>query len=152
VLVFTSGDLPADLVRDAVRRAADRCEAGRGTGAGPRSGRARQPAAWPQGGDHHCHFPAAVGYLLLSHPGSRDFIVVALAARTPDMSGYCAAAPGHEWHGPYHEAHYGFPIGDDDMLFERLILEINQAGLSWLTILKRQDAFRKAFRDFKIEK
>jgi DNA-3-methyladenine glycosylase I len=68
------------------------------------------------------------------------------------MSSYCDFAPGHEWHGPYHEAHYGFPIGDDDQLFERLILEINQAGLSWLTILKRQEAFRKAFRDFRIEK
>ena len=68
------------------------------------------------------------------------------------MSGYCDVAPGHEWHGPYHEAHYGFPIADDDELFERLILEINQAGLSWLTILKRQDAFRKAFRDFRIDK
>jgi DNA-3-methyladenine glycosylase I len=65
---------------------------------------------------------------------------------------YCDVAPGHEWHGPYHESHYGFPIADDDELFERLILEINQAGLSWLTILKRQEAFRKAFRDFKVEK
>ena len=68
------------------------------------------------------------------------------------MSTYCDVAPGHEWHGPYHQGHYGFPIADDDELFERLILEINQAGLSWLTILKRQDAFRKAFREFKIEK
>ena len=68
------------------------------------------------------------------------------------MSTYCNVAPGHEWHGPYHESHYGFPIADDNELFERLILEINQAGLSWLTILKRQDAFRKAFRDFRIEK
>lgn len=68
------------------------------------------------------------------------------------MSGYCRVAPGHEWHGPYHEAHYGFPIADDDQLFERLILEINQAGLSWLTILKRQEAFRKAFRDFRIDR
>jgi DNA-3-methyladenine glycosylase I len=68
------------------------------------------------------------------------------------MSTYCAVAPGHEWHGPYHESQYGFPIADDDLLFERLILEINQAGLSWLTILKRQDAFRKAFRDFRIDR
>ncbi|HEU4825927.1 MAG TPA: DNA-3-methyladenine glycosylase I [Dongiaceae bacterium] len=68
------------------------------------------------------------------------------------MSTYCAVAPGHEWHGPYHESQYGFPIADDDLLFERLILEINQAGLSWLTILKRQDAFRQAFRDFRIDK
>jgi len=65
---------------------------------------------------------------------------------------YCDIAPGHEWHGPYHESHYGFPIADDDELFERLILEINQAGLSWLTILKRQASFRQAFRDFQIEK
>lgn len=66
------------------------------------------------------------------------------------MSAYCDIAPGHEWHGPYHESHYGYPISDDDLLFERLILEINQAGLSWLTILKRQDAFRRAFRGFEI--
>lgn len=66
------------------------------------------------------------------------------------MSLYCDIAPGHEWHGPYHAHHYGFPIADDDQLFERLILEINQAGLSWLTILKRQDAFRTAFRGFEI--
>jgi DNA-3-methyladenine glycosylase I len=51
------------------------------------------------------------------------------------MSTYCDVAPGHEWHGPYHQGPYGFPIADDDQLFERLILEINQAGLSWLTIL-----------------
>lgn len=68
------------------------------------------------------------------------------------MSGYCKVAPGHEWHGPYHERHYGFPILDDDELFERLILEINQAGLSWLTILKKQDSFRAAYHGFKIAK
>lgn len=68
------------------------------------------------------------------------------------MSTYCEVAPGHEWHGPYHAQHYGFPIAEDDELFERLILEINQAGLSWLTILKRQAAFREAFRGFEIER
>ena len=68
------------------------------------------------------------------------------------MSGYCRIAPGHEWHGPYHAEHYGFPIADDDQLFERLILEINQAGLSWLTILKKQQAFRDAYHDFSIAK
>jgi DNA-3-methyladenine glycosylase I len=68
------------------------------------------------------------------------------------MSNYCAVAPGHEWHGPYHEKHYGFPIEDDDQLFERLVLEINQAGLSWLTILKKQDAFRQAYHNFSIAK
>jgi DNA-3-methyladenine glycosylase I len=61
---------------------------------------------------------------------------------------YCDVAPGHPWHGPYHDTEYGFPLTDDAELFERLILEINQAGLSWLTILKKRDAFRKAYRGF----
>ena len=46
------------------------------------------------------------------------------------MSSYCDIAPGHEWHGPYHDREYGVPLRKDDELFERLILEINQAGLS----------------------
>jgi len=67
------------------------------------------------------------------------------------MSSYCDFARGHPFHGPYHDQEYGFPIADDDRLFERLVLEINQAGLSWLTILKKKDAFRAAFRGFEIE-
>ncbi len=65
---------------------------------------------------------------------------------------YCDFAPGHEWHGPYHEREYGFPLKDDAALFERLVLEINQAGLSWLTILKKRDAFRQAYDDFDPER
>jgi DNA-3-methyladenine glycosylase I len=61
---------------------------------------------------------------------------------------YCTIAPGHEWHGPYHEREYGFPLSTDAELFERLVLEINQAGLSWLTILKKRDAFRRAYQGF----
>jgi DNA-3-methyladenine glycosylase I len=61
---------------------------------------------------------------------------------------YCDAAPGHEWHGPYHNREYGFPLEDDAALFERLMLEINQAGLSWLTILKKREAFRRAYGGF----
>jgi DNA-3-methyladenine glycosylase I len=64
------------------------------------------------------------------------------------MSIYCDVAPGHEWHGPYHDAEYGFPLTRDDELFERLVLEINQAGLSWLTILKKREAFHTAYRGF----
>jgi DNA-3-methyladenine glycosylase I len=64
------------------------------------------------------------------------------------MTTYCDAAPGHEWHGPYHEREYGFPLDTDAELFERLILEINQAGLSWLTILKKREAFRRAYDGF----
>lgn len=52
----------------------------------------------------------------------------------------------------YHDTAYGFPIEDDNELFERLILEINQAGLSWTTILNKQQNFRKAFHGFDIKK
>ncbi len=64
---------------------------------------------------------------------------------------YCDAAVGHPFHGPYHDTEYGFPLHDDDALFERLGLEINQAGLSWLTILKKRDSFRRAYGGFQLE-
>lgn len=67
------------------------------------------------------------------------------------MSSYCAVAPGHPFHGPYHDHEYGFPPTDDAELFERLILEINQAGLSWLTILKKREGFRQAYSGFDID-
>jgi len=65
---------------------------------------------------------------------------------------YCEIARGHPFHGPYHDEEYGFPVRDDDRLFERLVLEINQAGLSWLTILKKREAFREAFDGFAVER
>jgi len=55
-------------------------------------------------------------------------------------------------HKEYHDNQYGFPIGDDNELFCRLVLEINQAGLSWTTILKKQETFRKAYHNFNIKK
>ena len=55
-------------------------------------------------------------------------------------------------HRDYHDNEYGFPIDDDNLLFARLVLEINQAGLSWETILKKKDNFFKAFDDFNIGK
>jgi DNA-3-methyladenine glycosylase I len=64
------------------------------------------------------------------------------------MSTYCDVAPGHPFHGPYHENEYGFPAREDAILFERLALEINQAGLSWLTVLKKREAFHRAFAGF----
>ena len=63
---------------------------------------------------------------------------------------YCRDAPGHPWHEPYHDLEYGFPVSCDRVLFERLALEINQAGLSWLTVLKKREAFRRAFAGFEI--
>jgi len=61
-------------------------------------------------------------------------------------------APGHPHHGPYHDLEYGFPLSSDDELFGRLLLEINQAGLSWLTILKKREAFRRAYGNFEVAK
>lgn len=55
-------------------------------------------------------------------------------------------------HKNYHDNHYGFPIHNDNELFGRLIMEINQAGLSWETILKKETAFRKAYHNFDIKK
>jgi DNA-3-methyladenine glycosylase I len=68
------------------------------------------------------------------------------------MSTYCDFAPGDPWHGPYHATEYGFPVRDEHALFERLMLEVNQAGLSWLTVLKKREAFRAAFDGFDPEK
>jgi len=65
---------------------------------------------------------------------------------------YCEAARNHPFHGPYHDREYGFPLSGDAELFERLALEINQAGLSWLTVLKKREAFHLAFRGFDPER
>ena len=55
-------------------------------------------------------------------------------------------------HKQYHDKYYGFPIHDDNELFGRLIMEINQAGLSWETILKKETGFRQAYDNFNIKK
>ncbi|MEW6242578.1 MAG: DNA-3-methyladenine glycosylase I [Chloroflexota bacterium] len=71
------------------------------------------------------------------------------------MTTYCAYVAVHPedlFNKSYHDTEYGFPLADDDLLFERLVLEINQAGLSWLTILKKADNFRRAYEDFEIKK
>ncbi len=70
-------------------------------------------------------------------------------------SSYCAfvaTLEENDLHKIYHDTQYGFPIEDDNELFERLILEINQAGLSWTTILKKQKTFRLAYDNFNIQK
>ncbi|KIC95935.1 DNA-3-methyladenine glycosylase I [Flavihumibacter solisilvae] len=71
---------------------------------------------------------------------------------------YCAAIETMQpeerksLHKNYHDKLYGFPIHDDNELFCRLVLEINQAGLSWETILKKEKSFRKAYHNFNIKK
>ena len=68
------------------------------------------------------------------------------------MSGYCDIAPGHPLHGPYHDHEYGFPQREEAALFERLLLEINQAGLSWETMLRKRDGFRAAYSGFEVDR
>jgi len=65
--------------------------------------------------------------------------------------GYCSSAPGNPVHESYHATEYGFPVADESALFERLVLEINQAGLSWATILRKRDNFRKAYDGFDVD-
>jgi DNA-3-methyladenine glycosylase I len=67
------------------------------------------------------------------------------------MSGYCKIAPGHPLHGPYHDREYGFSSRDETVLFERLCLEIMQAGLSWELVLKRRPTLNAAFADFDVD-
>jgi len=67
---------------------------------------------------------------------------------------YCAAVRRGELgveHKRYHDREYGFPLESDSALFERLVLEINQAGLSWTTILRKQGSFRAAYGGFDVD-
>jgi DNA-3-methyladenine glycosylase I len=63
---------------------------------------------------------------------------------------FCATLPADHVHRRYHDTDYGFPLHSDDELFGRLVLEINQAGLSWTTILNKQQNFRNAYSGFSI--
>lgn len=66
------------------------------------------------------------------------------------MSAYCDSAPGHPLHGPYHDTEYGVPQTDETVLFERLCLEIFQAGLSWELVLKRRTGLGQALAGFDV--
>jgi DNA-3-methyladenine glycosylase I len=72
------------------------------------------------------------------------------------MHPYCAYVSGikdkDDVDKVYHDKHYGVPIKDDNELFGRLIMEINQAGLSWRTILLKEEGFRKAYHHFDVQK
>jgi len=73
----------------------------------------------------------------------------------PKPNTYCefvATLKDDNVHRVYHDTQYGFPIESDNDLFGRLVLEINQAGLNWTTILKKQENFRIAYQQFDIQK
>jgi DNA-3-methyladenine glycosylase I len=65
---------------------------------------------------------------------------------------YCELAPGHPVHEAYHDTEYGFHSADERVLFERLSLEIMQAGLSWEIVLKKRKGLNKAFNNFRVDK
>jgi DNA-3-methyladenine glycosylase I len=64
----------------------------------------------------------------------------------------CAWGDSAPEYRSYHDREWGFPVDDDTRLFEKLSLEAFQSGLSWLTILRKRDAFRRAFEGFRIER
>ncbi|USD40153.1 DNA-3-methyladenine glycosylase I [Vibrio sp. SCSIO 43135] len=63
----------------------------------------------------------------------------------------CAWAMNHPLEREYHDAEWGVPVYDDRVLFEFITLEGAQAGLSWITILKKRDGYKHAFLDYDIE-
>lgn len=62
----------------------------------------------------------------------------------------CEWATSTQEYVAYHDEEWGYPVSDDNRLFEKLCLEGFQAGLAWITILRKRDNFRKAFYDFEI--
>jgi DNA-3-methyladenine glycosylase I len=64
----------------------------------------------------------------------------------------CAWGEGDELYEQYHDLEWGVPLYDDNKLFEFLVLEGAQAGLSWITILRKREGYRQAFDDFDAEK
>src|SRR5689334_4925606 len=70
----------------------------------------------------------------------------------PDGKPRCAWGVSAPDYVPYHDAEWGFPVRDDRRLFEKMCLEGFQSGLSWLTILRKREGFRRAFANFDIAK
>ena len=76
-----------------------------------------------------------------------------MLTESPDGKKRCFGnKPGQEFYADYHDNEWGIPVRDDRKLFEMLILEGAQAGLSWATILRKRQGYRKAFYDFDVEK
>lgn len=74
------------------------------------------------------------------------------SANNPDfLTRRCPWCEGDDTYIRYHDEVWGVPVFSDKRLFEFLVLETAQAGLSWITILKRQDGYRQAFANYQIE-
>ena len=91
-------------------------------------------------------------YRVFFHSRVGHVMLLRRPARPELMTSYCDFAMGNEIHGFYHDREYGFPVSDERALFERLLLEINQAGLSWELILKKREGLRLAYDDFDVDR
>ena len=72
-----------------------------------------------------------------------------MATKPSERCWWCGTDPVYV---DYHDTEWGVPVTDDRALFEKLVLDGFQAGLSWITILRKRDAFRRAFREFDPQK
>lgn len=79
-------------------------------------------------------------------------MTVSLIAEYPDGFTRCAWPKQDQLYLQYHDTEWGVPLRGDDAMFERVSLEGFQAGLSWITILKRREGFRQVFHDFKMDR
>lgn len=77
---------------------------------------------------------------------------MALTQKYPDGLTRCSWPKADALYIEYHDTEWGVPLEGDQEMFERVALEGFQAGLSWITILKRREGFRRAFKDFDFEK
>ena len=80
-------------------------------------------------------------------PATEPSAIEPSAARPDAARSYCDAA-SHPVHAAYHDTEHGFPVADDAALLERLVLEINQAGLAWETVLRKRASMRAAYAGF----
>lgn len=102
----------------------------------------------------HNNGRVAIGFTSLLTPNAYATLhnIVMSEIITPSYCAYCERADAHPLHVEYHNTEYGFPNQDESILFERLVLEINQAGLSWETILKKREGFKQAFEGFEVDR
>jgi DNA-3-methyladenine glycosylase I len=91
----------------------------------------------------------------LNHNVPAEVLVTAISIGEPYfMTTFCEAmadSPLDDRMRVYHDTEYGFPVVEDDLLFERLMLEVNQAGLSWAMVLRKRAGFRAAFHGFSVD-
>jgi DNA-3-methyladenine glycosylase I len=95
---------------------------------------------------------AKVLQLAMVNDSIRVFVAVRSAQARPNMKKRCEWCGADPLYVTYHDDEWGMPVHDDRLLFEFLILEGAQAGLSWLTILKKRENYRKAFHAFDCER